>query len=168
MTIFLLSELWHGANWTFIVWGAYHALLFLPLLLMNKNRKYVAETVAPNSLLPSFKELVQMIVTFILVLIGWIIFRAESITQAWNYIVGIFNHSILSIPHVENLRQLLYGSIGIVFLTMGEWLNRKKEFGLDFSQEKSPKYIRVSIYIALALIIIYLGGNGQTFIYFQF
>lgn len=81
MIIFLVSGLWHGANWTFICWGTFHALLFLPLLLMKKNRKY-RDTVAENRILPSFKEIGQITITFLLVMIGWIIFRAENIKEA--------------------------------------------------------------------------------------
>ena len=67
------QRLWHGANWTFILWGIYHALLFMPLLLLNKNRRYTKNVIVVGKLLPSFKEAVQMFSTFFLVLIGWII-----------------------------------------------------------------------------------------------
>jgi hypothetical protein len=86
--IFLVSGLWHGANWTFLVWGAYHALLFMPLLLLGKNRQYT-NTVAENHILPSWKELFAILSTFILVVTGWIIFRAENIHQAFDYISKI-------------------------------------------------------------------------------
>ena len=76
--IFLVSGFWHGANWTFIVWGTYHAMLFLPLILLGKNRKNT-NIIAENKILPSLKEFFQMLLTFLLVVIGWIIFRAESI-----------------------------------------------------------------------------------------
>ena len=81
LVIFLVSGFWHGANWTFVAWGAYHALLFLPLLLLGQNRRY-RDSVAENSFLPSVKELTQMGVTFLLVLLGWILFRSEDISQA--------------------------------------------------------------------------------------
>ena len=81
--IFLVSGLWHGANWTFVVWGAFHALLFLPLILMGKNRTH-RDTVAADRVLPTLKECGQMLLTFILATIGWVIFRAESITAAWD------------------------------------------------------------------------------------
>ena len=76
--IFLVSGFWHGANWTFIAWGAYHAILFLPLILTGKNRKYTNQ-VAEGRWLPTLKEAGQMLLTFFLTMIGWIIFRAESI-----------------------------------------------------------------------------------------
>jgi D-alanyl-lipoteichoic acid acyltransferase DltB (MBOAT superfamily) len=80
--VFLVSGFWHGANWTFIAWGAIHAILFLPLILLNKNRKYT-DTVAAGKFLPSVKEVFQMGMTFLLVLVGWVFFRAENIGQAF-------------------------------------------------------------------------------------
>ena len=94
--IFLLSGFWHGANWTFVLWGAYHALLFVPLLLLNKNRRY-RDTVATITLpdgtikakwLPSLKETGQMLLTFALAVFGWIIFRAQDISQFGEVING--------------------------------------------------------------------------------
>ena len=104
--IFLLSGFWHGANWTFVLWGAYHALLFVPLLLMNKNRRYrdtVATITLPdgtikNKLLPSFKEAGQMLVTFALAVVGWIIFRAVCVADIGLYIQNMFDISLFSAP----------------------------------------------------------------------
>lgn len=87
--IFLVSGFWHGLTWTFVAWGAYHALLFLPLLLLGQNRRY-RDSVAENSFLPSVKELTQMGATFLLVLLGWILFRSEDISQAAVYLERMF------------------------------------------------------------------------------
>ena len=95
--IFLVSGFWHGANWTFIAWGAYHALLFLPLILLGKNRKYT-NTVAEGRILPTLKEAGQMILTFFLAVFGWIIFRADSIGQAREYVCGMANKSLITSP----------------------------------------------------------------------
>ena len=100
--IFLVSGFWHGANWTFVAWGAYHALLFLPLLLLGQNRRY-RDSVAENSFLPSVKELTQMGVTFLLVLLGWILFRSEDISQAAVYLERMFNASLFSAPQLVGL-----------------------------------------------------------------
>ena len=100
--IFLLSGFWHGANWTFIAWGAYHALLFLPLILMGKNRKY-RDTVAEDRALPTLKEFGQMLLTFILVVIGWIIFRADSIGQAGDYMRHICTSSLFTLPDASGV-----------------------------------------------------------------
>lgn len=95
MIIFLVSGLWHGANWTFIAWGAFHALLFLPLLLLGKNRKNATGVVAENRVLPTLKEFGGMVFTFGFVVIGWIIFRADNIGMAVDYTGRIFSLSTL-------------------------------------------------------------------------
>ncbi len=168
LIVFLLSGFWHGANWTFIVWGLYHALLFTPLLLLGKNRKYTGKIVAENQILPSIKEFIQMSVTFVLVLIGWIIFRSDSILDAFSYISGLFSASLFSKPDVYNTLNFIFGCFGILIMLTFEWVHRSKEFGLDFYKTKLGKSVRIGIYLFLSLVILYYGGEGQTFIYFQF
>lgn len=160
MVIFLVSGLWHGANWTFIVWGAYHAILFAPLLLLGKNRKYTG-VVAENRVFPSFRELGQMLGTFLLAVIGWIIFRAESISQALDYMAHICNRSLFSIP-VGGKKALLFAAILIVV----EWIGRRNQFAI----QNLPKnrMVRWTIYYLLVLVIFFLAGQQETFIYFQF
>jgi len=84
--IFVVSGFWHGANWTFIFWGLFHAMLFLPSFIFNTNRKYTTSIIAQNTILPSPKELIQVITTFLLVTIGWVLFRSETIIDAFNYL----------------------------------------------------------------------------------
>ena len=87
--IFLVSGFWHGANWTFIIWGALNAIYFLPLLLTNNNRKNLG-VVAEGKLLPSFRELFAMLTTFILTVFAWIFFRAEDLNHAFSYICLLY------------------------------------------------------------------------------
>ncbi len=162
--IFLLSGFWHGANWTFIAWGVYHAVLFLPLILLGKNRKHT-DIVAAGRILPTFKEAGQMLLTFFLVVIGWIIFRAGSIGQAWKYICGICDASIIAIPIKKKL--LLECVVFISLLLSVEWLQRNKQHGLNQIPIKS-KAVRWFIYIALIYIVLCFGGETEQFIYFQF
>ena len=170
--IFLVSGFWHGANWTFVAWGAYHALLFVPLLLMNKNRKF-KDTAAPNSILPSLREVGQIFVTFILVAIGWIIFRAPSIEVAMDYIVRIVtdpfvgDFSVESFVPLTNLRVLAYAIPLLIFM---EWVTRQRGHGLDFAPTWITRYgaLRWIIYYALAFFMLYNLGEVNTFIYFQF
>ena len=91
--IFLVSGFWHGANWTFVIWGALNAIYFLPLLLLNKNRQNIG-VIAGDRFVPSSKELFQMILTFVLTVFSWIFFRANNVSHAINYIKGIFNKSL--------------------------------------------------------------------------
>lgn len=160
--IFLLSGFWHGANWTFLAWGAYHAALFLPLILMGKNRKY-RDNVAEGRRLPTLKELGQMLLTFFFVVIGWIIFRAESIGQAWEYFQQIFHKSLLSVPYIVGIHALL---CNIVVMILIEWIFRKRKHGLDIAHWRPVA--RYVTYLCLLFIIFAFGGQTVNFIYFQF
>ena len=162
--IFLLSGFWHGANWTFIAWGAYHALLFLPLILMGKNRKY-RDTVAQDRLLPNLKECGQILMTFLLVVVGWIIFRADSIGQAWEYFSRIVDSSLFSIPHLfVGTKKTL---IVIALMLTGDWLFREKVFTLKYS-ERCPEWVCSFISVLLVLLVLEFAAHSQSFIYFQF
>ena len=163
--IFLLSGFWHGANWTFIAWGAYHALLFLPLILLGKNRKYTNQ-VAEGRLLPTWRECGQILSTFMLVVIGWIIFRAETITQAWEFICGLCNTSLLSIPYLKTRDYYIPLFVAIGLLLLIEWVTRYKEHGFQFLQKAGVwRYIVYAFFIAY---IVMFYGEHVTFIYFQF
>ena len=161
--IFLVSGLWHGANWTFIAWGAFHAVLFLPLILIGKNRKY-RDTVAEGRLLPSLKEAGQMFLTFFLATIGWIIFRADSIGQAWDYMRGICSASLFSRPDASGVTGF---TAAICIMILVEWLMRNKEHGMDLSGIKSGA-VRIAAYLAVLFMTFALGGHAVNFIYFQF
>jgi len=157
--IFLLSGFWHGANWTFIAWGAYHALLFLPLILLGKNRKYLNE-VAEGRLLPSLKETAQILLTFALVTVGWILFRADSISQAWDY--------LLRIPHWGTLysKGLLAATLLSIGMLAIEWLQRARQHGLDL--RSTPHIWHYILYLILIAILFFSYSNSESFIYFQF
>jgi D-alanyl-lipoteichoic acid acyltransferase DltB (MBOAT superfamily) len=159
--IFLVSGLWHGASWTFIAWGAYHALLFTPLLLLGRNRRHV-DIVAKNRLLPTWKEALAMLITFVLVAIGWIIFRAESIHQAFDYLSGICSASLFSRPQMGRVSLQLSA-----ILVIAEWLGRKNQYAIEKIPVKSAA-LRWSIYLAILLAVLNFSGSQSAFIYFQF
>ena len=158
--IFLVSGLWHGANWTFILWGAFHALLFLPLILLGKNRKYT-DIVADGRWIPSIKEFGQMLFTFILAALGWILFRSQSIGEAVDFFGGIFGGGLadISIPK----RTLVF----VLILMVVEWLQRKREHGLSMEGVRSG-VVRYACYLAVLAVIFMFGVFNETFIYFQF
>ena len=164
--IFLLSGIWHGANWTFIAWGAFHALLFLPLILTGRNRKYTNQ-VAEGRWLPTIKELGQMSSTFFLTVIGWVIFRAESIGQAWAYFCGIFSKSLFTVPWLKNKETYLTIFVSAALMFLVEWLNRGKQHGFVLP-DRMPGWVRYVICAALAIIIIRFSGTPSAFIYFAF
>lgn len=173
--IFLLSGFWHGANWTFVLWGAYHALLFVPLLLMNKNRRY-RDTVATITLpdgtiktkwLPSLKEVGQMFLTFALVVFGWIIFRAENIGYVGYILKGCCNISIFKVPWLLNRCFYIPLFLSILILLVAEWRSRN----LDKSVLSQIASRRLLIFVEILIVIgIYFFApvDVSEFIYFQF
>ena len=165
--IFLVSGFWHGANWTFIFWGAFHAFLFLPLILMDKNRVHT-DTVAKGRFLPGFKELFQIGFTFLLVVIGWVFFRAASIGQAFEYLGRMADMSIFSFALAKKnlaMRCLFF----IICMLLVEWMQRNKQHGLELSNIKSHVCKWILYYMILCIIIYYFDfGDQQQFIYFQF
>lgn len=174
--IFLLSGLWHGANWTFVLWGAYHALLFVPLLVMNKNRRY-RDTVATITLpdgttktkwLPSLKEAGQMLVTFVLAVIGWVIFRVENIGQVGGIISTILSESTLSIPFLISQYYYIPLFLAIIIMLLFEWFTRDGLHGLEITNIPY-RWLRWSIYL-LILLALFFATQTDTpqFIYFQF
>ena len=165
--IFLLSGLWHGANWTFIAWGAYHALLFLPLILMGRNRKY-RDTVAEGKLLPSIKELGQMLLTFVLVLFGWILFRSDTIGDAWAYFSGMLQWGTLRACYrFFTLPEIRFYTVAVLVMLMVEWMWRD---GRQTLSESLLRYkpLRWCFYVACGLCVLLFRQDASAFIYFQF
>ena len=164
--IFMVSGFWHGANWTFIFWGFLNALYFLPLLLSNKNRRNLG-TVADGKLFPSIRDFLSILLTFGLTVLAWIFFRADNLTEAFGIIYSIFSVSIFTIP------QHLPGGVlaMIAFLLFVEWVNRDKEFGLQYFGSLSMKR-NVLDYTLLSMvfwsIVIWRSDRELEFIYFQF
>lgn len=163
--IFLLSGFWHGANWTFIAWGAYHAILFLPLILTGKNRKYTNQ-VAEGRILPTFKEAGQMLLTFFLAVFGWIIFRSSGMPSLVHYLEGMIDRSLFSIPCLISRDFYIPTTISIIIMLCMEWMHRDGCHGL--SLRSHSKIIRWVIYSAIVLLIVFEGGHPVPFVYFQF
>jgi D-alanyl-lipoteichoic acid acyltransferase DltB (MBOAT superfamily) len=163
LIIFIVSGFWHGANWTFIVWGALNAIYFLPLLLTNNNRSNI-EIVAQGKLLPSVKELSFMLLTFALTVFAWIFFRAENIGHSFNYISEIFSGSLYTIPEIRPRSLILL----VLFFVLIEWLGREGQFAIQKLGIKWKRPIRYAMYYAIIIAIFWFGGREQQFIYFQF
>lgn len=153
--IFLLSGLWHGANWTYVGWGLYHALLFVPLVLMGRTKAYKG--------VATWKQMPQMLLTFVLATIGWIIFRAPSIAEAGDFMQMMCLNGIGMPAVISGLKRTI---CSVVVLLAVEWMQREKRHGLDIANLHWA--LRYPIYYILILIILELGGHSQSFIYFQF
>lgn len=158
--VFFISGLWHGASWTFVLWGLYHALLINILTILHIKKKY--------TLSPSLKDLHKILITFVFVVFGWIMFRAESVPFFFNYVGRMFSAQI-------DINNILTGKyIKVLFfifvMLVVEWLQKGKDHALQFSNKGLFKFrpVRLALYYVILLTIIVMQGEGQNFIYFQF
>ena len=170
--IFFISGFWHGANWTFIFWGLLNAIYFIPLLIKNRNRENL-NIIAEGRILPSIKELFGMFFTFLMIVLGWIFFRANDLYHAFSFIKEMIFGLFEKEGYVQTLN-LLYWKIGFILPLMLllfyciEWIGRNGEYAISNLMFSWKRNIRISFYCIIGLLIYYLGGNEQEFIYFQF
>lgn len=172
LIIFLISGFWHGANWTFIVWGLLNAIYIIPSIIFNKNRNYL-DTAGKGRTIPSFKEILSIGLTFLLISIAWIFFRAENITQATHYIssmiIGMFNER----AYADTLHFIFWKdhfttpSLIILFILI-EWIGREQHYAIEKIGFNWKTIYRWAFYYLLILAIFYYSGSEQQFIYFQF
>ncbi|MEM6644281.1 MAG: MBOAT family O-acyltransferase [Bacteroidota bacterium] len=165
--IFLVSGFWHGANWTFIIWGLLNAIYFLPLLLSKSNRRNLDVAAAGRSY-PTFHELASILLTFALTILAWIFFRAEDLGHAFSYLGELFSVSLFSAPvGLESFNVYLIVSLIIIMLLL-EWKERESDFVLQNLGLFWHKSMRYAFYYSLVLAVLWFSGNEQEFIYFQF
>ncbi len=165
--IFIVSGFWHGANWTFIVWGALNAIYFLPLLLLKRNRQNIGD-IAEGRLFPKFREFLGMVTTFGLTLLAWVFFRAENIGHALSYLSGIFSTSFFEFPDFGVSMKTYLAILLTALFVFVEWLGRRDEYAIASLGFRWKRPVRLAMYYCMILIIVFLGGSGQQFIYFQF
>lgn len=166
--IFLVSGFWHGANWTFIAWGFINALLFLPLLLTNRNRANVA-VVEATSAWTTIKGFGAILINFLLVCFMWVFFRAPDLGSALGYIKKLFTTSFFhsGILDVAKAVEWLFLPL-IFFLLIIEWFGRKDQHALETLGDKQPRAFRWCLYSILVFSLLIFSSNEQEFIYFQF
>ena len=165
--IFIVSGFWHGANWTFIIWGALNALYFLPLLLTNNHRNNL-EIVAQGKFFPNIKEFSSMLLTFGLTVFAWIFFRAENIGHAVSYISEILSASLFSSPYYPGIGLTIPTIILTFLFVLIEWLGREGQYAIAHIGVKWTPPLRYAMYYAIIMAIFWFGGKEQQFIYFQF
>jgi alginate O-acetyltransferase complex protein AlgI len=166
--IFIVSGFWHGANWTFIVWGALNAIYFLPLLLTKNNRNHL-ETVAQGGLFPNFKELLLMLLTFGLTVFAWVFFRAENLGHAFSYIGGILSASLFEIPDFTGRYDAFITILLVGFFMIMEWFGREGQYAIAKLGLTWKRPMRYAMYYFIVFLIMYFGNfNKNEFIYFQF
>ena len=166
--IFIVSGFWHGANWTFIVWGALNALYFLPLLLLNKNRRNT-NSVAQGKYLPTFKEFYQIGITFSLTVLAWVFFRAENIGHALSYLSTIFSNSLFTYPDFLQMELAFSTFILTTIFMIVEWVGREKAYAIENIISVKSVSLRYSLYLGIVIVIMVMGNFEENeFIYFQF
>jgi D-alanyl-lipoteichoic acid acyltransferase DltB (MBOAT superfamily) len=163
--IFLVSGFWHGANWTFIVWGALNAFYFLPLMLTNSNRNNL-EIVAQGKWFPTVREIIGMVSTFLMAVFGWIFFRSNDLTHAFSFIGKMVTTNFFKAPKIPELAYL--SIFFIIFMLFVEWIGRESNYALERIDKIKFVPFRWVFYSLLIVCIIVLSGKEQEFIYFQF
>jgi D-alanyl-lipoteichoic acid acyltransferase DltB (MBOAT superfamily) len=175
--VFGISGLWHGANWTFVCWGLYHGSLVVLYRLFVKRghesghhqQQGISHTLAPSHsrILERIKDICNVTLTFLLAVIGWVIFRAENISQAWDFV------SRMILTAFDDFHFRLGSAntfIAILLLFIVEYLQRDKAHVLQFPDNRLFRCstVRYSLYASIVLLLFFYAGEVQTFIYFQF
>jgi len=166
---FTLIGIWHGANWTYILFGFLHGLYYIPLILkgtMNKKKKLGTTT------LPSFLEVFNILKTFVLVMFTFVIFRSKSVAEAFDFYGHLFSKSIVGLPKFTGVSTIYFASIFlyIFFFFFMEWKARGKEHVLENFGMTWSRAARWSVYMVLLLVTYYFSSivSNQDFIYLQF
>lgn len=162
--VFLICGIWHGANWTFIVWGIYHAVLFVPLILIF-SKKFRKSSISDNTILPTFKEFALIISNFILITIGWIIFNSKTLNDAFAYINNLFSVTLLDPPSMIGLTDYPYILFLVCLVIIIEWIQKSKEYALQFY---SKAWIKVAIIYIIIIHAVLCSATQSDFIYYQF
>ena len=165
--IFIVSGFWHGANWTFIFWGALNALYFIPLMITKSNRNNI-DIIAKGNYFPGRKEFLLMCLTFSMTVFAWIFFRAENISHAFQIVGTIFSSSLFTIPYFPNISEITPIVILVCLFLIVEWCGREGQYAIAEMGLKWNRVIRYFIYYIIILAIFWFSGKEQQFIYFQF
>jgi len=158
--VFLISGIWHGADWTFVIYGAIHALLYIIFIYYRKWTKNIR--IFSSKITDTLYDFTAIATTFVILTVARVFFRAENYSESVEYLKRMFSESLFEKPNMSRFFIVLM--FGFLFL---EWLQKDKEHLLDLSDVRS-KATRYSIYLAVLFLVFYNVGNRQDFIYFQF
>ena len=159
---FTICGIWHGANWTYVLFGILHGCFFIPLILngtLNRKKK-----IAEGKRYPSIREFINMLSLFTLVTLTFILFRSENIVHAILYISEIFSYSLFLIPEIPSIKLII---LVIIFIFL-EWLGREGEYAIENIFILCERSVRWMIYTIFVVLILYYAGAEQPFLYFQF
>lgn len=167
IVIFLVSGFWHGANWTFIFWGGLHALFFIPVFLMGRNRIYAHNVVGEKTIFPSVIEIFQVLLTFILVTFSRVFFRSPSLTDSFEYLNQI-GSDFRYAPYLHPLGyRMIDFYILLALFIFYEYLIRKDERNPFKFKSKIVRFLLYLI-VTLGILMFYNDDANRSFIYFQF
>jgi alginate O-acetyltransferase complex protein AlgI len=168
-TIFLVSGFWHGANWTFIIWGLLNAIFIMPSIIFNTNRNNL-DIVAKGKHLPSLKDFLSILITFCLTVFAWIFFRAENLHHALFYVENIFTRSLFKIPYFSGIGLAIPLFFFLILFVVIEWLQREHQYAIQYLGGNWHRMARWLGYFFLMITIYYFStvDSNQQFIYFQF
>lgn len=165
--VFIISGFWHGASWNFIFWGLLNAILISPAILRGTHRKHI-KNINVNKQFPTISEMLKIFKTFSLITFTFIVFRTESLIDAFIYFKSIFSNTLFDLPYFLGMRQALILIILIGFLLVIEWLGRSSEYAIKKLFETRHIIIQWGFYFFIAMLILLYGANNSNFIYFQF
>ena len=156
-TIFIISGFWHGANWTFIIWGLIHSLFYIPLFLFGNNKRYTTNIVAYDKLFPSIIEVFQMGITFLSVMIAWVFFRSETVLDSINYL-----KYMISNEGANSSDFFYFGIFYVLVILILDWLYKT----IEYSNIINNRFV---LYLIIFLLLIMTNFSREiNFIYFQF
>jgi D-alanyl-lipoteichoic acid acyltransferase DltB (MBOAT superfamily) len=163
----LLTGFWHGAKYTFIIWGLIHGVFLIIYHLQKNQRKRLLKRlgVTNNHMYVVF---VETFITITIVMLAWIFFRADNIDQAIRYLTGIFSSSLFSLPYFPGMRKAFIMIILVIGFVFIEWIGKEQQYAISILGLRWRKPLRYGLYYAIILAIILFSGKQQQFIYFQF
>ena len=154
--VMFVSGVWHGANWTFVCWGLYHAFFMIVERANNKNAFYYK---AP--------KLVQVLITQVIVLFGWVLFRADSIGEAWRMWKSMFGFNAVSSADAI-LSAEIFTPTCLFFMALAALLSFWKFRSFDWCSKVSPVRMAVALAIFIVAILALFTQSYNPFLYFQF
>lgn len=169
LIIFLVSGFWHGANWTFIIWGLLNALYIIPSIISRTNRNHL-DIAAKGKYVPSLHEFFSILLTFSLTVFAWIFFRAPGVTEAFQYIHTIFSPSLFTAPNFQGIDKIVPVTMLTGVFMIIEWLGRERPYAIADVSLFMPRSVRWAFYTGLILLMTYFSNFSESieFIYFQF
>ncbi len=170
---FICISLWHGIKFNFLLFGLYHGILYVPLILTGSVfKKNKIETYVNG--IPKFRTLVKMLVTFLLVTIGLVLFRSADLSNALTF----YKHALTDLTEKKTIVEfynLLYWELGfvmpilIILMILIEWNGKKDNYAIEKTFSKRKNWVRWVFYSALILLtIFFMNAGNQSFIYFKF